>query len=41
MEWLYKVGSECELKSWPEKPVRASEQSSVVYGSNPTQANLL
>ena len=34
--------SDSELKSWPvTQSVRASEQSSVVVGSNPTQANFL
>ena len=38
---LYKVRSECNLKSWPDSPVRASERNSVIVGSNPTQANFL
>ena len=21
LEWIYKVGSECELNSWPDSPV--------------------
>ena len=31
LEWLYKVGPECELNS-----IRASERNSVVVGSNKT-----
>ena len=39
---MYKVGYECELNSWPiAQSFRASEQNSVVVGSNPTQANFL
>ena len=39
---MYKVGYECELNSWPDSSsVRASEQNSVVVGSNPTQGNFL
>ena len=34
LEWLYKVGSECELSLWPE-------WNSVVVSSNPTPANFL
>ena len=41
LEWLYKVGSECELNSWPDSSVRASEWNSVVVGSNPSQADFL
>ena len=35
-DWLYKVGSECELNSWLDRAqlVRASERNSVVVGSN-------
>ena len=43
LEWLYKVGAEWKLNSWPLKPqlVRASERNSVVVGLNPIQANFL
>ena len=43
LEWLYKVGSEWELNSWPLTPqlVGASERNSVVVGLNPIQANFL
>ena len=45
LEYLYKVGSECELNSCSGssvgKTVTASEQKSVVVGSNPTQVYLL
>ena len=36
LEWLYNVGSECELNSWPDSSLRASKRNSVVLGSNPT-----
>ena len=41
LEWLYKVGSEWELNSWPDSSLRACKRNSVVMGSNPTQANFL
>ena len=43
LEWLYKVGSEWELNSWPLIPqlVRASERNSVVVVLNPILANFL
>ena len=42
LEYLDKVGSECELNPCLiAQSVRASEQNSMVVGSNPTQANFL
>ena len=37
LEWLYKIGSECELThGLMAQSVRASERNSVIVGSNPT-----
>ena len=42
LEWLYKVGSECELDSWPDSSVGYSVWKEFSgRGSNPTQANFL
>ena len=45
LEWLYKVGSECQLNwydmVWELVQVRASERNSVILGSNSTPTNFL
>ena len=38
LDELYKVGSECDLNLWPDRPVG---WNSVVVASNFTQANFL
>ena len=45
LEWLYQVGSECQLNwydmVWELIQVRASERNSMILGSNPTSADFL
>ena len=45
LKYLWKVGSECDLNSWPDSSIylleRVSEWNLLVVGSIPTEANFL